>query len=380
MQMAIGPALVAVRGFADAGVGRAYARAWELCQQLDDTSRLPLVLRGREVFHYVRGELNKAREIAKQFLDLAERLQDPALLVGSYHAMGQTLFQLGDLTAARSIVEQGIALFDPEKHRLPNWPGGQSGEQCYLYSGFSLWILGYPDQAIRRDEEALTMANELSNPTNLANTLAFVAAVHVLRRELSAVRQRAEATMEMSAEQRLPFFLAYGTVLNGWARAAQDQGEDGIAEIKQGITAYRATDAQAWLPFLLALQAETYAREKRIEDGLATVAEALELVEKTEERCWQAELNRIKGELLLAVPADNHAEAESCFSQALVIACRQQAKSWELRAAVSLGHLWQQQGKIDEARDLLAPIYEWFSEGFDTADLKEAKTLLDELN
>jgi class 3 adenylate cyclase/predicted ATPase len=379
MQMAIGPALVAVRGFADAGVGHAYARAWELCQRLDDTSRLPLVLRGREVFHYVRGELNKAREFAEQFLDLAERQQDPALLVGSYQALGQTLFQLGDLNAARSTVEKGIALFDPAQHRLSNWPGGQPGEQCHLYGAFVLWMLGYPDQAIRRDEEALTMANELSNPTNLANTLAFVAAVHVLRRELSAVRQRAEATMKMSAEQRLPFFLAYGTVLNGWARAVQGQGEDGIAEIKQGITAYRATDAQAWLTFLLALQAETYAREKRNEDGLATVAEALELAEKTEERCWQAELNRIKGELLLAVSADNHAEAESCFSQAINIARRQQAKSWELRAAVSLGHLWQQQGKIEEAHKMLSEIYGWFTEGFDTSDLKEAKALLDDL-
>jgi predicted ATPase len=223
------------------------------------------------------------------------------------------------------------------------------------------------------------MANELSNPANLVNTLAFVAVVHVLRRELSAVRQRAEAAMEMSLEQRNPFWLAYGMVLNGWARAAQDRGEDGIAEIKQGITAYRATDAQTWLPFLLALQAETYARAKRNVDGLATVAEALELAEKTEERCWQAELNRIKGELLLAVSADNHPEAERCFSQALDIARAQQAKSWELRAVTSLGRLWQQQGKVEEAHDLLAPVHDWFTEGFDTPDLTDAKTLLDEL-
>jgi predicted ATPase len=379
MQMALGPALVAARGFAETLVGRAYERAWELCQRLEDSARLPLVLRGREVFHYVSGEFNKAREFAKQLLDLAERQQDPALLVGSYHALGQTLFSLGELVAARRYVEQGIALFDPQQHRLPNWPGGQPGEQCYLYGAFALWMLGYPDQALRRGEEALAMANELSNPANLINTLAFVALVHVFRRELSAARQRAEAAMEMSAEQRNPYFLAYGTVLNGWARAAQDQGEDGIAEVKQGITAYRATDAQTWLPFLLALQAETYARAKRIGDGLATVAEALELAEKTEERCWQAELNRIKGELLLAVSADNHAEAERCFSQALDIARRQQAKSWELRAAMSLGRLWQQQCKETEARDLLAPVHAWFTEGFDTADLKEAKVLLDEL-
>ena len=201
MQMALGPAVVAARGFADPGVGRAYARAWELCQRLEDNVNLPLVLRGRQVFHLASGELNKAREFAKQFLDLAERQQDPALLVGSCHALGQTLFLLGDLIGARKVVEQGITVFDPGQHRLPNWPGGQPGEQCYLYDAFALWMLGYPDQAVRRGEEALTMANELRNPVNLINTLAFVATVHVLRREPAAARQRAKATMEMSAEQ-----------------------------------------------------------------------------------------------------------------------------------------------------------------------------------
>jgi predicted ATPase len=380
MQMALGPALVAARGFADARVGHAYARAWELCQRLEDSARLPLVLRGRQVFHLISGELKKAREFAKQFLDLAERQQDRALLVGSYHALGQTLFFLGDLIAALRTVEQGIALFDPEQHRLPNWPGGQPGEQCYLYDAFSLWMLGYPDQAVRRSEEALAMANELPNPANLINTLAFMAIVDSLCREPWTARQRAEATMEMSAEQRNPFFLAWGMVLHGWAQAAQDQGEDGIAEIHQGITAYRATGAQTWLPYFLGLQAETHARAKRTEDGLASVAEALALADKTEQHCWQAELNRIKGELLLAVSSNNHAEAESCFSQALNIARRQQAKSWELRAAVSLGRLWQQQGKVEEAHKMLSEIHGWFTEGFDTADLKDAKALLEELN
>ena len=379
IQMALGPALVAARRFSDPGVGQAYARAWELCQLLEDSARLPLVLRGRQVFHYMRGEMNKAREFAKQFLDLAERQQDPALLVGSYHALGQTLFFLGDLIAARSTVEQGIALFDPAQHRLPNWPGGQPGEQCYLYDAFALWMLGYPDQALRRSEEALAMAEELANPANLINTLAFVATVHVLRREPWAARQRAAATMEMSAEQRNPTFLGFGTIFHGWS-VAQDQIEDGIAEIDQGIATFRATGARTWIPYFLGLQAETYARAKRIDDGLASVAEALTLADKTEQHCWQVELNRIKGELLLTVSSNNHAEAESCFFQALDIARRQQAKSWELRAATSLSGLWRDQGKRKEAHELLAPIYDWFTEGFDTGDLKDARALLDELH
>jgi adenylate cyclase len=338
-----------------------------------------LVLRGQQVFRLLHGELNKAQEFAKQFLDLAERQENPALLVGSYHALGQTLFFHGDLIAARKTVEQGIALFDPERHRLSNWPGGQPGEQCYLYGAFALWMLGYPDQALRRSEEALAMANELSNIANLINTLAFAATVHVLRRDLSAARRRAKTTMEMSVEQRHSFYLGHGSVSHGWARAAQDQVEDGIAEIDQGIATFRATSAQTWIPYFLGLQAETYARAERIDDGLASVAEALALAEDTEQHCWQAELNRIKGGLLLAASSKNPGEAESCFSQALDIARHQQAKSWELRAAVSLGRLWRQQGRIDKARDLLSPIYGWFTEGFDTPDLIDAKVLLDEL-
>ncbi len=376
LQMALGPALVATKGYADAGVGDAYARAWELCQRLEDSAHLPLVLRGRQVFHLLRGELNKAREFANQFLDLAERQQNPALLVGSYHALGQTLFQLGDLIAARRTVEKGIALFDPERHRLSNWSGGQPGEQCYLYGAFTLWMLGYPEQALRRSEEALAMANELTNPANLINTLAFVATVHVLRRELSAVLQRAKVTIEMSAEQRNPTFLGHAMVLHGWAQAAQEQVADGIAEIHQGIATFQATGARTWIPYFLGLQAEAYGRAKRIDDGLASMAEALALADETEQHCWQAELCRIKGDLLLAASSNNHVEAESCFSQALDIARRQQAKSWELRAAMSLSRLWQQMGKVEEAHNMLSEIHGWFKEGFDTADLTEAKNLL----
>lgn len=381
IQMELGPALVAIRGFADRRVGRAYARAFELCHLLDDVTQLPVVLRGRELFHYVRGELTKAREFATQFLDLAEKKQDPSLLVGSYHALGQTLFSLGHLTEARRTVEQGIELFDPERHRLPNWPGGQSGEQCYLYDAFALWILGFPDQAMRRDEEALTMANNLNNPANLANTLVFVAVVHVFCGDLPAARQRAEAAMEISAEHGNPWFLAYGTILRGWARVAMNQSDDGIAEICQGLEAYQTTGSQTWLPFLLALQAETFLRVRRIDDGLSAVGKALKLADETEEGCWRAELFRIKGDLLRTASGNSATgEAERCFLNALEAARRERAKSWELRAATSLARLWCDQGERAKASDLLGPVYSWFSEGFETADLKQAKALLDKLS
>jgi class 3 adenylate cyclase/predicted ATPase len=378
--MALGPALVAARGFADPGVGHAYARAWDLCQRLDDTVHLPLVLRGRQVFHRMRGELVKARAFGEQLLTFAERQQDPSLLVGGCQALGQDLFQMGDLMVARMTVERGIALFDPKQHRLQNWPGGQPGEQCYLYCAFVLWLLGYPDQALRRGEEALTLAKDLSNPANLVNTLAFVTLVHVLRRDLAAARQWAEATMAMSTEQRNPFFLAWGQVLHGWTQAALGLEEDGNAELDQGLAAYRGTGSQTWLPCFLCLRAETYLRATRLKEGLASVAEALALSEKTQERCWQAELNRIKGELLRALSSNDHAEADSCFSRSLDISRDQQAKSWELRTVASLSRLWRDQGKSEAARDLLLPIHGWFTEGLDTPDLTEAEALLDELD
>lgn len=379
LYLTLGPALVAARGFADPGVGQAYTRAADLCHQLGDTAHLPLVLRGRQVFHRLRGELNEARDLGEQLVALAEQQRDPALLVGGCHALGQDLFSLGDLLAARQTVERGIALFDPEKHRLRNWPGGQPGEQCYLYAAFTLWMLGYPDQALRRAEEALALAERLANPANLINTLAFVALVHVFRREPAAARERAKTTMQMSAQHSNPYFLAWATALHGWALAIEGRIEDGVAEIDQGVGAYAAIGSQTWLPYFLALRAEAYARVKRIDDGLAAASEGLALADKTEERCWQAELNRIKGELLLAVSSDNRTEAERRFSGAVDIACRQQAKSWELRATIDLARLWQDQGKRKEAYDLLSPIYGWFTEGFDTADLKDAKALLDAL-
>ena len=164
--------------------------------------------------------------------------------------------------------------------------------------------------------------------------------------------------MEISADQKNPTFLGHGMVLHGWAQAAQDHCEEGIAEIHQGIATFQATGARTWFPLFLGLEAETYARAKQIDDGLASAADALALVDETGQHCWQAWLYRIKGELLLAESSDNHAEAESCFSQALEIARDQQAKSWELRSAMSLSRLWQRASKQAEARELLASVYD----------------------
>jgi predicted ATPase len=190
---------------------------------------------------------------------------------------------------------------------------------------------------------------------------------------------RAEAAISLSTEQGFPHWLVVGTFLRGWALAAQGQAEEGITQLQQGLAAWRALGTKLGLPAILLLLAEAYGKAGQVEVGLQTLAEALALVDQTQERVYEAELYRLQDELLLTRSAEHDTETETCFCQALDIARRQQAKSWELRAAISLARLWQSQDKRQEAYVLLAPVYHWFTEGFDTADLQEAKALLDEL-
>jgi predicted ATPase len=243
------------------------------------------------------------------------------------------------------------------------------------------WVCGYPDQARRRSDELLVFAQELANPHDLTYALVVAAALHQFRRELQAVQAQAEAAIALATEHGFALWLAYATILRGWALAMQGQAAEGIAPIRQGITAWQTTGAAWWRPYFLALLAEAYGQAHQSEEALDVLAEALTTVQRTGERLYEAELHRLTGERLLAQEGlqQTWEEAEQQLGQALAIARRQQAKSLELRAAMSLSRLWQQQGKRHEARELLAPIYGWFTEGFDTADLQEAKALLDTL-
>jgi len=265
------------------------------------------------------------------------------------------------------------------------------------YAALALWSLGYLDQAVTRSNEAFTLAQAQSHPYSLAVALLYAAVLHQFRREVQAVQARAEALIALSAELGFMPGLASGTILGGWALAAQGQGEAGIAQIRQGSAAWQAIGTAVSRPRVLAMLAEAYGHVGQTEEGLRVLTEALTVVDKTGECVYAAELHRLKGVLTLrqwpVARATGHApipqplpphsqaevEAEAYLQQAIEIARRQQAKSWELRAAMSLSRLWQQQGKCQEAHDLLAPIYGWFTEGFDTADLQEARTLLEEL-
>jgi TOMM system kinase/cyclase fusion protein len=380
LQMALGVALMSTKGYADPEVERTYVRARELCQQVGDAAQLFAVLHGLWLVHLVRGELQMAYELGEQLLRLAQRTHDTTLLMEAHRALGASLFLRGELTPAGTHLEQGSRLYNVERHRaLATHYGQDSGVVCLGYAAWTLWLRGYPDQALRTIHAALTLAQQLAHPYSLGFALTFAAWLQQWRREPQAVLQHAAASMTLAHEHGFPLLLALGLTLQGWASVAQDQGAEGIAQVRQGLAAQRATGAAVSRPYLLALLAEALATKGRIEEGLSTLAEALALVEKSGERWWQAELYRLQGELLLQRARPDVSEAEAALQHALDVARRQQARSLELRITMSLSRLWQGQGKPDRAWRVLEAIYGWFTEGFDTPDLTEAKALLETL-
>jgi predicted ATPase len=281
---------------------------------------------------------------------------------------------------AREHFVQSIALYDPQQHRTLAFAYGQDpGVAALVLDAWTLWILGYPDQALRRSHEACTLAEDLAHPFTLAYASVMLAMFHQYRRDREEARQHAEAATRVTREQGFPLWLGAGLILQGWVRATRLQPAEQLASMHEGMAIYRATDAALFLPHFLTLLAEAYGEAGQPDAGLRFLDEARTVMASTQERYYEAEVLRVQGTLVLAQAADQHAQAETCFQHALDVARRQQARSWELRAAMSLARLWQQHGKRDEARALLAPIYGWFTEGFDTADLQEAKALLDEL-
>jgi predicted ATPase len=255
------------------------------------------------------------------------------------------LLWLGELVPARAHLEQSIALYDPQEHRALAFRAGiDLGVWCLAYAAWALWMLGYPDQALRRSHEALALAQGLSHPPSLAATLAYVALFHCYRREAHATQERAEAAMALASEQGFPQWLAIGTILRGWALAMQGQGEEGRTQIRQALAAWRAMGAGLAVSLFLVLLAEAYGQAGQAEERLRLLAEALAHVDSTGEHYYAAEVYRLQGELLLRQAIPDEVQAETCLHQALDIARQQQAKSWELRAAVSLSRLWQRRG------------------------------------
>ncbi|MBI3798139.1 MAG: hypothetical protein HY268_14380, partial [Deltaproteobacteria bacterium] len=398
LQTTLGLAFMSTKGYAAPEVGKAYARARELSRQVGETPQLASVLQGLWIFHLVRGELQTAHEVAQQFMRLARSTEDPTLLMEAHHALGDILYFLGEFSTACAHAEQSIALYHPQQHspqvrNIAQDPGVMS--RCY--AALSLWYLGCPEQALKKCNEALTLAKELSHPFSVVFVLNTFTGVHVCRRDWQAVQEWAETEIAFATEHGFGPFAIIGTMHRGRALAEQGHGEEGIAQMHQGLAAYRATGTELGRSLILAGLAEVNGKAGQIEEGLSAVAEALAIVNRTEGRRDEAELYRLKGQLMLQqsgvrspaseVPNTQHptpspqaeAEAEACFLKAIEIAHRQSAKSLELRAATSLARLWRQQGKALEAHHLLSEIYSWFTEGFDTTDLQDAKALLEEL-
>jgi predicted ATPase len=313
-------------------------------------------------------------------LRLAQRADDPALAVIAHYALGTTWLWLGALPAAHRHLEVGSAHYTLDQHRSLVFRMGQDpGVGCRANAARTLWLLGYPDQALVHLHDALTLAHELSHPFSLAFARCVAALVSQCRRNVPDVHEQAEAAVALATEQGFPQWAAMGTSLRGWALAMQGQGEEGMAEVRRGVSAYRTTGAALLVPYFCTLLADVSGDLGHPEEGLQALAEACTLVEQQELHYWEAEVCRLRGVLLLRQPGTPQAEAEAWLQRALDVAHRQQAKSLELRAAMSLSRFWQQQGKRAEAYEILAPIYGWFTEGFETLDLQEAKVLLEAL-
>jgi DNA-binding winged helix-turn-helix (wHTH) protein/predicted ATPase len=385
LQLALGLPLIATKGYAATDVGSAYAKARELCQQLGEKREIFEVLWGLWAFHLLRADLEIAREMAEEFLRLAERQPNAGLVTRGHIAMEVTLMHQGKFAPALEHFEEGLSVYDPEQDLADSFRYTQNPPvSLRCHASWSLWFLGQPDQALERILEALALARDLSEPHVVAHTLYFVAIVHLLRREARLAREFAEASMDVSSEHGLVLYQASATLVRGWALSEQGMAEEGIEQMRQGLAAHQATGTEMARPLFLSLLGEALGKTHQTEEALDLLEEGLALIHRKGERCYLPELYRIKGELLLMrdeilIEGELAAasEAAACFHESIKIAQQQEAKAYELRARMSLSRLYQHQNKQQEARNVLAQIYDSFTEGFDTPDLLEAKALLD---
>jgi predicted ATPase/class 3 adenylate cyclase len=379
LQNTLGQALIATKGYGAADVARVYLRAKELSQHVGETAQLFPALYGLWVFHYIQAEFCTAHELGEDMLRLAQQHDDPTLRLVAHRLVGTTWFYLGEFLEACSHLEQVRTLYDPQQHAtLALHYSQDAGVAGLLFLSWALWLLGYPDQALARAHEALDLARHVAHPFTLAFALNLVAMVHQFRREAHVAHELAETAMVLCREQGFAYWLAHGTRVRDVALVTLRPGEVDLPQLHQslGVASHGRT-------YWFALLAEAYGKVGQAEAGLRVLAEGQAVVGATEEHYWEAELYRLKGELLQHASRgaqDTEWTPEGCFRHALDVARRQQAKSLELRAAMSLARLWQQQGKRQEAYDLLAPVYDWFTEGFDTVDLQEAKRVLGDLS
>lgn len=380
LQATLGPALMAVEGQGEAVTGQSYARALELSQQVGDTRQHFQALWGYWRYRFIGAELRRSRDLAEQCLALAEQAADVEFILEGRFALGGTLLFMGDLDAARDHLERADELYDLEQHRHLSFHYGQDpGASIKSYQGHTLWPRGHPDRALERCQTALTLAEKLAHPHTLAQVSNYLAMTHGFRREWAAAKRQAEVTIEISLEQDFPQTLGLARVFRGRALAEQGDVTEGVSEIEEGLNLRKSIGATLGWLFGASLWADALGMAGEIKDGLDVLTHALDHAGKSGESFHLPEIYRVRGKLLLQQDMGNHREAADAFGRAIDLARAQRAKLLELRAARDLSHLLAEQGERRKADDLLAPIYGWFTEGFDTADLEDAKVLLVEL-
>jgi predicted ATPase len=378
LRSALGAVFQAVRGFGAPETGNAYARARELWEQLGRPSEFLQVPYEQSAYYCIRGELDLALRLDEDLLDLSRQRNDSGGIVLGHASFGRNLMYAGRFSSSRSHLEEALALFDPISHRSLDH---QAAIRPHVISqavlGYDLFCLGYPDHALAETTAAITEARRLAHPPSLAVTLGCGTMLLLLVGDNAALGDWVDQMVAIATEQGFAFWRAYGTICRGWVKVRNGGLIEGASLLRSGLAAYRASGAETYMPHHIALLARTCEIAGQVEEGLTQLDEALQIVERTGERWFAAELNRHKGQLLLR---QGHSEAaEELYCNALTIAEEQEAKLWELRAAVSLARLHRDQGRRAEARELLAPVYGWFTEGFGTPDLKEARALLGEL-
>ena len=381
IQCALGGPLIATRGFAAPETEKTFSRAWELCGQLGRIPERFHVLSGLWNFYVVATRLQKAQELAQELLALAETSPDLSLALPAHRALGETSFWLGDLALAREHLERVIAIYQPKYHQREAFRTGQDPAVVSLgFLSWTLWSLGYPDQSLTRGREALSLARSLNHPHSIAMALMHSTALFLFRRETRLSRDPLESVIALSREEGFQLWSAGATFFQGWVLSEEGKSADGIGQMCRSLEEWRTTGAEVCFPYYLSLLAGAYGKAGQPENGLAQIEDALSRSAATGEAWWRAELIRLKGQLILSCHGENQARAESCFREAIDVARQQNAKSIELRASCSLSRLWREQGRPDEARQSLADICGWFTEGFEMGDFLEAKTLLQEIS
>jgi predicted ATPase/transcriptional regulator with XRE-family HTH domain len=380
LQMALSGPLLAVKGYGALETVQAVNRAAALAEQIGDASRVFPLLYSKMIAHFIWADHQAANATAHQFLSLALQQPDSGPRMMGHRIVGLSTLAIGELESSLAHLEQALACYDPQQHPALAFQYGQEpGMAALCIKGWVLWLLGYPDQALASSEAALRLARTAGETHlySLAYGLVWIATLHQFRRELPSVQDLAQENCTLCETQNFQYPLAKAQCHHGWALVGQGQVQEGVEQIQQGLARLQSTQGRWESSYFMGLLAEVYAKAGQPQEGLDVLAEAMAMVAETAEHFWEAELVRLKGELLLR--QDNKAAAEVCYRQAIDVARGQQAKSLELRATVSLSRLWQREGKSAEAFQMLSAIYNWFTEGVDTLDLIEAGKLLEEL-